>query len=281
MARIRTVKPDLFKHEDLFDAEREEGLPLRLAFIGLFTVADREGRFKWKPRTLKTDVMPHDDVDFSRVLDALLTRGWLVKYTFQGEEFGCIPTFSRHQVINNRESPSELPSPEEGSIQNNNIDASGTRESRESHATRGEGKGREGKGKEGGSADAARPPATVEKREAKTAATWAAYSQAYLLRYGSEPVRNAKVNSLLGQLVDRIGADEAPEVAAFFLQHRNGYYAQRGHSAECLVADAEKLRTEWATGRTITQTQARQQDKTASNGFLKLIEERERAESQH
>lgn len=53
MSRIRTVKPELFKHEELFDAEQNSKLPLRLAFIGLFTVADREGRFKWRPRTLK------------------------------------------------------------------------------------------------------------------------------------------------------------------------------------------------------------------------------------
>jgi hypothetical protein len=46
MGRIRTVKPELFQHGDLFDAEVESGFPLRLAFIGLFTCCDREGRFK-------------------------------------------------------------------------------------------------------------------------------------------------------------------------------------------------------------------------------------------
>jgi hypothetical protein len=30
MSRIRTIKPDFFTHEDLFDAEQESGLPLRL-----------------------------------------------------------------------------------------------------------------------------------------------------------------------------------------------------------------------------------------------------------
>ncbi len=109
MARIRTVKPDLFRHEELFEAERVSGLPLRLAFIGLFTVADRDGRFKWRPRQLKLDVLPYDDIDFSRVLDALATRGFIVKYTKDGEHFGFIPTFTTHQVINNREKESELP----------------------------------------------------------------------------------------------------------------------------------------------------------------------------
>ena len=46
MARIRTVKPELFRHEELFLPEKESGLPLRLSLIGLFTVADTKGRFK-------------------------------------------------------------------------------------------------------------------------------------------------------------------------------------------------------------------------------------------
>ena len=113
MGRIRTVKPRLFKHTDLFDAEQETGLPLRLSFIGLFTVADREGRFAWNPRELKSDVLPYDEVDFSRVLDALATRGWIRKYTVGGRLFGVIVTFKDHQVVNNREADSFLPSPNE------------------------------------------------------------------------------------------------------------------------------------------------------------------------
>jgi hypothetical protein len=46
MGRIRTIKPEFFSHEALFDGERETGLPLRLAFIGLLCQCDREGRFR-------------------------------------------------------------------------------------------------------------------------------------------------------------------------------------------------------------------------------------------
>jgi hypothetical protein len=70
MARIRTIKPEFFRHADLYEAEKETGLPLRLAFAGLWTAADREGRFKWRPRELKLDCLPHDEVDFH----ACLTR---------------------------------------------------------------------------------------------------------------------------------------------------------------------------------------------------------------
>jgi hypothetical protein len=148
MGRIRTIKPEFFRHEELFDLEQETKLPIRLAFAGLWTTCDREGRFKWRPRTLKAEVLPFDEVDFSRVLDALATRGFLVRYASEGEEYGCIPSWSKHQVINNRETASVIPSaPEHSSTEV--LDASATREAREGHAGKAEGKGREGKGKEG------------------------------------------------------------------------------------------------------------------------------------
>jgi len=149
IGRIRTIKPEFFKHGDLFDAEVETGLPLRLAFAGIWCLCDREGRFVWKPREMKLDVLPHDDVDFSRVLDALATRGFLVKYASGGKVYGWVPSFTTHQVINNRESKSIIPAFEpELALE---TDASSTREARVSHATTTplKGKGREGKGTEG------------------------------------------------------------------------------------------------------------------------------------
>jgi hypothetical protein len=109
VARIRTIKPELAAHEGLFDLEQESGLPIRFAWCMLFTVADRDGRFQWRPRTLKAQILPHDEVDFSRVLDAWVTRGFIVKYRVKDAWYGCIPTFSKHQVINNREQKSDLP----------------------------------------------------------------------------------------------------------------------------------------------------------------------------
>jgi hypothetical protein len=146
MARIRTVKPELFRHEALFEAEQQSKLPLRLAYIGLFTACDREGRFKWKPRALKLDVLPYDQVDFSRVLDALVTHGFIVKYVFEGDEFGCIPSWSQHQVINNRESISLLPSLDESTTCTCDTRVDDALTTPLVH-TQVEGKGREGKRK--------------------------------------------------------------------------------------------------------------------------------------
>jgi len=142
--RIRTIKPEFFTHEALFDAEMEFKLPLRIAFVGLWCAADREGRFRWEPRRLGIQIMPYDKMDFSRVLDALVTRGFIRQYRVNDAVFGCIPSFSRHQVINNRERESDLPEP----LDFNDIDACPTRAPRVDDAGKAEGKGREGKGKE-------------------------------------------------------------------------------------------------------------------------------------
>ena len=144
--RIRTIKPEFYTHEMLFEVEREYSLPLRLAYTGLWCAADREGRFKWEPRRLGVQILPYDEIDFSRVLDALHTRGFIGKYEFNGNFFGFIPSFDRHQVINNRERESELPNP----CDCDEIDASSTREPRETHATLTCTSGREGKGREHG-----------------------------------------------------------------------------------------------------------------------------------
>ena len=153
MGRIRTVKPELFTHEELYKLEMESGLPVIRSFVGLFTCCDREGRFKWRPNVLKLACAPFDTIDFSRVLDALWTRGFIMKYAFATEVYGVIPTFLEHQVINNRESASTIPAPEESSYISTPLtrearvhDASGTRDDSVTHAPSGEGKGREGKG---------------------------------------------------------------------------------------------------------------------------------------
>jgi hypothetical protein len=154
MARIRTIKPELFRHEALFEAEKSSKLPLRVAFAGLFTAADRQGRFKWQPRVLKLDVLPFDEIDFGKVLDALAQHAFIVKYEIEGEFFGHIPSWFKHQHINQREAESEIPAP----------DSEGARTC--THVqTHGEGKGREGKGKEGEGVSVAlkRDPGPVER----------------------------------------------------------------------------------------------------------------------
>lgn len=112
MGRIRSIKPEFFRHEELYQAEKKSGLPLRVAFAGLWTVADREGRFKWRPTQIKLDVLPFDKVDMEEVLGVLTQDNFIVKYSVDGKEYGCIPSFKEHQVINIREAKSHIPPPD-------------------------------------------------------------------------------------------------------------------------------------------------------------------------
>lgn len=137
--RIRTIKPEFFTHEGLYELEKESGLPIRIAFAGLWCVADKAGRFKWEPRRIGVSVMPYDGIDFSRVLDALFTGGFLQRYRVEGVEYGAIPSFARHQFLNNKEKESILPEPSLAKAQ----DATKTRDPRDDYACNREGKGKE------------------------------------------------------------------------------------------------------------------------------------------
>jgi len=129
-----------------------------------------------------------------------------------------------------------------------------------------------------------RPKRAVATREPpKGSATWEAYSAAYRRRYGVEPVRNAKANALCCQVVDRLGAEEAPQVADFFVGHQKSIYTSRRHPLDLLVHDAEALRTDWLTGRQSTVAAAVQGDKTQQNAsaFGRLIERAKAEEAAH
>ena len=121
----------------------------------------------------------------------------------------------------------------------------------------------------------ARPASVVSTAARKNRATvavsgetWDAYAAAYRRRYGADPVRNATVNGQLANFVKRIGQDEAPHVAAFYVGHAGRIYVQAMHPLNLLVRDAEKLRTEWATGRIQTETKARNTDRLAEQGAV-------------
>lgn len=116
--------------------------------------------------------------------------------------------------------------------------------------------------------------AKAKKTPLPTKETWGLYAMAYFSRYRVDPVRNQTVNSQMAQFVSRIGQEEAPQVAAFYVHSNAAFYVQCGHSVGIMLRDAEKLRMEWATGRQITQTRARQQDQTASNPFVAMLEQR-------
>ncbi len=111
MGRARVVHPKFFLNEQLYAAEQASGLPLRLAFEGLWCEADREGRFEWKPLVLKLAILPWDPVDFTQVLEELERADFVRSYEHEGKRYGWIPTFGRWQKPHPREAKSRLPAP--------------------------------------------------------------------------------------------------------------------------------------------------------------------------
>lgn len=113
MARIRTVKPSYFRHEGLQDLEAANpGAYPMLVFSGLWAIADREGRFEWKPRVLKLDVLPFLSFDMQATLKLLADNGYLLRYEVAGNVYGFITSWERHQLAGRDEPPSEIPAPD-------------------------------------------------------------------------------------------------------------------------------------------------------------------------
>lgn len=296
--RIRTVKPDLYRHRELFDLEQETQLPIRLAWSGLPGVCDREGRFEWKPEVIKLDVLPFDKLDFSWVLDALAARDFITKYRKKAPQdqstethvharaekcFGLIPSFAIHQRPNQREAKSILPALD-AKCERIDVPFPTIPDRTFLHVQdHGEGKGREGEREQEGEGEQDKYIARTTKKKAlcdsreiaeeagkggirldgasPTALAWRAYEDAFEKRYGSKPPGNRTSMGQLSQFVQRIPRESAPAVAAFYLTHNDAFYVRTMHPVGMLLKNAEKLYTEWQTGQRVTATSARQADK--------------------
>jgi hypothetical protein len=104
MSRIRNVKPEFFRHEELQDLEAKHmGKYPMFVYEALWNQCDRQGVFPWKPRTLKLDILPFLPFDMEETLKILAGAGYIKKYTVDGKDYGIIPTFKKHQSISKAE----------------------------------------------------------------------------------------------------------------------------------------------------------------------------------
>lgn len=104
--------------------------------------------------------------------------------------------------------------------------------------------------------------------------TWKAYRAAYLERYRVEPLRDAKTNAQLKRFVERVGQENAPAIASFFVKHNLARYQQNAHSVDDLLYHASKLHTEFSRGKQITTTETRHVENKQQivNAFSKHLE---------
>lgn len=107
MPRSRSIKPGFFKNETLADLP-----PLtRLLFIGLWTIADRNGLIEYRPRKIKAEVFPYDSCQIDKMVSELELHGFVVCYEVDGEKYISIPTWHKHQSPHCKEPASTIPAP--------------------------------------------------------------------------------------------------------------------------------------------------------------------------
>lgn len=93
MARIRSVHPSLFTDEAWVSCS-----PLaRILYIGLWTDADDQGLFEWKPLQLKMRLLPGDGVDAPSLLAELQENDLIKRYEVDGKAYGAIRNFRKFQ----------------------------------------------------------------------------------------------------------------------------------------------------------------------------------------
>ena len=108
MARARNIKPGFFMNEVL----AEFSFATRLMFIGLWTLADREGRLEDRPKRIKIQLFPLDDgLDIDSMMSDLAKAGFLVRYEVDGVRYCQIANFTKHQTPHHKEAASEFPPP--------------------------------------------------------------------------------------------------------------------------------------------------------------------------
>lgn len=279
MARARNIKPAFFLNTELSDNSPLE----RLAFIGMWTIADFKGCISFNPKKIKAQILPYDECNMETIAINLDKSGFISIYSVQGKRYIKIINFEKHQNPhkNEREGGSDIPDISENDNSFNdlqnieiNLDKDGTTRADSLFPLT-----------DSLNTDSLIPSSLIplvasqekpakhqkiknppnELLQAACRKTWEAYANAYFNRYQTEPVRNAKVNKQVINFVERLGFHEAPFVAANYLTSNHSYCVGRGHSFDCLLVDAEKYRTEWATGSGMTSTRANQLDKSQSN----------------
>ena len=105
MARARNIKPSFFKNETLVELPFEH----RLLFVGLWTLADKEGRLEDRPKRIKMELFPADNVDVEEGLALLERHGFISRYSAAGVDVVQVLNFAKHQSPHHTEKASELP----------------------------------------------------------------------------------------------------------------------------------------------------------------------------
>jgi hypothetical protein len=100
MARIRSVKPEFWVSEQVGECSPSA----RLTFIGLWNFCDDQGVHPAKPKTLKAELYPMDDITAQQVgewVRELIDVGLVIEFeaSEDGDRYWHVTGWSRHQKI--------------------------------------------------------------------------------------------------------------------------------------------------------------------------------------
>lgn len=107
MPRTRSIRPGFFTNEEL----AEIGPLGQLLFAGLWPIADREGRLEDRPKRIKLSALPYYDCDVEALLSKLADKGFIIRYSVDGQGYIQVTNWARHQQPNVKEVASTIPAP--------------------------------------------------------------------------------------------------------------------------------------------------------------------------
>jgi len=107
--RARNIKPSFFSNDKLLECSSWS----RLLFIGLWMIADREGRLEDRAKKIKILLFPGDNVDVESSLNELEERDFIVRYVVNGKRYIQVVNFLEYQHPHPKEPRSEIPPPPE------------------------------------------------------------------------------------------------------------------------------------------------------------------------
>lgn len=140
MARIRTIKPEMWQDERLASVS----IPSRLLFVMLISTADDAGRFRAAGPLLRGALFPWDEAsvksdDVAAWLAELAGQGLVRVYEVGGVTYGDLPKWQKHQRIDNAARSLLPPHPDGPAEPPPVVERNGTRgDSPQSAANRGE-----------------------------------------------------------------------------------------------------------------------------------------------
>ena len=110
MARKRMIDPGIWSSEDFSKLTSFS----KLVFIGLFSLADDEGRGKANPSYLKSMLFPYEEgirsADIKKTLQEIASTMSVIFYTHDEKEYYALKSWGKFQTIN-KPTPSAVPAP--------------------------------------------------------------------------------------------------------------------------------------------------------------------------